>query len=117
MHGGERLAQTRAHRRGDLVKRLQHAFPAGSLALFFGERIAGIAVHGFESEDILGAQAGNGSFEESFGPGAQTNFAGDGRGDFVTGGAAHELESLADAAVGKNVEEGRLAQVYGQRLL
>src|SRR4029077_7151680 len=117
LHRGERLAQTRAHRRGDLVKRLQHAFPAGSLALFFGERIAGVAVHGFKSDDILGAQAGNGSFEESFGPGAQANFAGDGRGNLVSGGAAHELKGLAKAAFGKNVDEGRLAQVYGQRLL
>ncbi len=38
-------------------------------------------------------------------------------GDVLGGCAAHQLQRLADFAVGKNVEEGGLFEIDGQRLL
>ena len=52
---------------------LQDTFLAGSLSLSFGKRVPGIAIHGFQPDHILCAQAGDRSFQESFRAGAHAD--------------------------------------------
>src|ERR1019366_6047866 len=116
-HGGEGFSELGTHGGGDLIEGLEDALLAGGFALLLGEDVAGVAVDGFETDDVLRAKAGDGPLEQGFGSGAETDFAGNVGGDFVARLAAHELHGFADAVVREDVEEWRLSEVDGQSLL
>ncbi len=100
-----------------VLERLEHAFFAGGFRLLFGQIVARIASDRIQADDVLAAKVGDGSSENGFAAGAEAEFPGNVRGDVLGGRAAHQLQRLADFAVGKNVEEGGLFEIDGEGLL
>ncbi len=68
MHRRQRLAELAAQVRSGFTQRIQDLFFALGGDLLLSQRLAGLAVHGFQSQNIIGAQAGNRSGNIGFAP-------------------------------------------------
>ncbi len=117
LNAGEGFAEFLAEIGGGFVEGLQHLFFARSFDLLAGEGVAGLGVVGFQSDDVIVAEAGDGAGDDGFGVFAEGNFAGQVFGDALIGLAAHEAESVLNFGFGEQVEVGRLLELNGKGLL
>ena len=73
------------------MQSVEHLFFAIGLNLFACQRIAIGRVHRFQRDDILAAQAGNGTGKHRLDPVTQTNFPADFSCNPMLGRSPHEL--------------------------
>jgi hypothetical protein len=90
---------------------------AGGLRLLLRQGIAGLAVHGVESHNILAAQAGNGAGKHGFAANAKAEFASHIGGEPLIRLASHKAQGLLHTSRRDDLKKWRLLQIDGQRLL
>ena len=81
-----------------------------------GQLIAIVAVHGFQADDVLRAQAGDGAFDGGGAGGALADVASEIVSEAGVFWLRHEGERLRDALVGEQVQERGLFQLRREAL-
>ena len=117
LDGSKRFTELLADLRGGAVHALQNLFFALDFDLFGGDGIAGLAVNGLQLDDVMGAEAGDGTGHHGLDVFALTDFAADFRSNALVGRAAHVLQGLLNLGFRHDVEEGRLFELSGESLL
>ena len=102
---------------GSFAQGIQHFLLARSCGLLLSQYISAQAVHGFQSDDVLTANIGDGAANVSFAVGTLAEFAGDIRGKARTRWLGHHAQRGHNLVIGKHVEVRRLAQRNTERLL
>jgi hypothetical protein len=116
LQGGQGLAKLFANLGGGVAESFEDLFFSGGSDLLGGELVAVVAVDGLETENVLGAETGDGTFDGGGAGGALADLAGEVGGEASVSGLRHERESLCDFFVGEEIEEGRLFKLGGQAL-
>jgi len=102
---------------GSFAQGIQHFLLARTCGLLLSQDISAQAIYGFEADDVLTANIGDGTADVSLAVGALAEFAGDIRGEARTRWLGHHAQRGHDLVIGKHVEVRRLAQRNTERLL
>ncbi len=103
LHAGEGFAEFLAEVSGGFVERLENLFLACGFGLLTSEGIARLRVGGFERDDVIAAQAGDGAGDDGLGVFALRNFLGKVASDALVGFSSHEAKSILDFGFGEKV--------------
>src|ERR1700730_18597733 len=96
---------------------IQHFLLARSCGLLLSQYISAEAIYGFEADDVLTANIGDGAANVSLAVGSLAEFAGDIRGEASIRWLGHHAQRHHDLVIGKHVDVRRLAQRNTERLL
>ena len=87
------------------------------MACSLSQYVSAEAVRGFQSDDVLIANIGDGAADVSLAVGALAEFAGDIRGKARTRWFGHHAQRGHNLVIGKHIEVRRLLQRNTERLL
>jgi hypothetical protein len=113
---GQRFTYTRAKTDRDLTERAEHVFLAVGLRLLIGEHVAGAAVPGAQSDDVLTAKACDRSLDHRSARGPHAHALRDRGRQARVGRLVHQQKRSPHAVVGDQVEERRLPELYRESL-
>ena len=103
LHRRQRFAQIAAQFGCAVSESIEDFFFGCRGDLLFSQRIAGLAIHSFQSQHVLAAQARNRSGDVGFASGALADFARHVRREFRILRAGHQLQRRGDFTIGKHV--------------
>src|SRR6267154_3543763 len=117
LHRSEGFTELLPELRCALVEGFQHLLFAFGFDLLAGQRVAGLRVDSTERDHVMRTQVRNGTGQHGFYAYTLTDFAAHVAGDALFRWLAHILQRTLNSRLRKNVQIGRLLELYRQRLL